>query len=58
MVLELLDRLCEELGKTIVLITHNSPISHIAHRVIKLGQGTIAETRVNAERTSPHDIQW
>ncbi|QDT49487.1 putative ABC transporter ATP-binding protein [Symmachiella dynata] len=58
MVLELLDRLCTELGKTVVLITHNNPISHLAHRVVKLGQGTIAEARVNTERTSPHDIQW
>ena len=58
LVLELLDNLCTQFGKTIVLITHNNPISHLAHRVIKLGQGTIADTHVNAERTSPHDIQW
>ncbi len=58
MVLELLEKLCSDLGKTIVLITHNHPIAEMAHRVISLGQGTIAETRVNSERLSPHEIRW
>ncbi len=58
LVLELLDNLCRETGTTIVLITHNHPIAELAHRVISLGEGTIAETRVNGQRLSPHDIRW
>jgi len=58
MVLGLLNRLCEELGKTVILITHNTPISHLAHRIIMLGEGTIAEVRENHERVPPSEIHW
>ena len=58
LVLGLLDRLCTEMGKTVVLITHNHPISQLAHRVIKLGGGTIAESKKNTHRLSPEDVRW
>lgn len=58
MVLGLLDRLCSELGTAVVLITHNNPISQLAHRVIKLGVGTIAESKTNTQRLSPEDVNW
>jgi putative ABC transport system ATP-binding protein len=58
LVLGLLTRLNEELGTTIVLITHAVPISQLAHRVVRLGSGKVAETCVNEKRLSAEEISW
>lgn len=57
-VLELLDRLAHEFDKTVVIITHNTPISQIADRVIHLGDGNIANIVENKNRLSPEEIVW
>jgi len=58
MVLGLLTRLNDELATTIVLITHAVPISQLAHRVVQLQSGKIAETRVNTDRKTAEEIAW
>jgi putative ABC transport system ATP-binding protein len=57
-VLGVLVQLNAELGKTIVLITHNSAIGHIAHRVVRIGSGTITEVEDVAERTPASAVVW
>jgi putative ABC transport system ATP-binding protein len=44
-VLDVLDRLNRDMGVTIVLITHVAPIADLAHHVIRLGSGLVAEHR-------------
>lgn len=57
-VLEAIERVNADLGSTTVVITHNVAIADMAHRVINMADGRIAETRRNANRVSPRDIHW
>jgi putative ABC transport system ATP-binding protein len=57
-VLEMLGRLNGQLGKTVLIITHNSAIAGIAHRVVRLGSGTIADVAVNAHPLAAREICW
>ena len=57
-VLEAIERVNRELGTTTAVITHNAVIGQMAHRVIRLSDGHIAEVRVN-ETTQPADkLVW
>ncbi|MEZ6070216.1 MAG: ABC transporter ATP-binding protein [Pirellulales bacterium] len=57
-VLGLLVRLKRELGKTIVVITHNAEIGHIADRVVRLSSGAIVELVANERPLPPEDLVW
>ncbi len=57
-VLEALETVNRELGTTTVLITHNASIADMAHQVIRLADGQVAEIRENATRCSASDLTW
>jgi putative ABC transport system ATP-binding protein len=57
-VLEALARVNQELGATVLVITHNAAIAGMAHRVVTLADGRIVEDRANQARLSPRDIRW
>jgi putative ABC transport system ATP-binding protein len=57
-VLRLLVDLKHQLGKTIILITHNSAIAPVADRVIRLRSGQIVEAHVNPAPVPPEEIVW
>jgi putative ABC transport system ATP-binding protein len=57
-VLRLLVEVRDRLGKTVLIITHNAAISHIADRVVRLRSGEVVETTVNASPASPEEIIW
>jgi len=58
MILEVLGNLNRELGKTVVIITHNSAIGHMAQRIVRIGSGTIAETKVNPHPIPARQVTW
>src|SRR5690606_30928663 len=58
LVLSLLVRLKQELGKTVVVITHNSAIGDAADRVVRLRSGEVIELHENAQPVSPEEISW
>lgn len=58
MILEVLGNLNRELGKTVVIITHNSAIGQMAQRVIRIGSGTIAETHINEHPVAAQQVTW
>jgi putative ABC transport system ATP-binding protein len=58
MVLAAIDKVNRELGTTTVVITHNSAIAGMAHRVLRLSGGRIAGEDRNATRLAPEDIAW
>jgi len=58
LVLEAIERVNRELGATTALITHNSSIAAIAHRVISMADGRIVETRENPTPVTPREITW
>ena len=57
-VLEAIERVCRELGTTVVVITHNAAISEMADRVVSLHDGLISNERRNTRRLSPRDLSW
>jgi putative ABC transport system ATP-binding protein len=57
-VLRMLVDLKRNLGKTVVLITHNSAIAPIADRVIRLRSGQVVDVRVNPQPVPPEEIVW
>jgi putative ABC transport system ATP-binding protein len=57
-VLRLLIDLKNDLGKTIMVITHNAALADAADRVVRLRSGEIIEMHENAEPTPPEEIVW
>jgi putative ABC transport system ATP-binding protein len=57
-VLEVIERVNRELGTATAVITHNAPISAMAHRIVVLQDGVVSEERVNSVRASAADIRW
>ena len=43
---------------TIIIITHNVAIAGIAHRLLRIGSGTIAEDLELEERIEPEEVTW
>jgi len=56
--LGLLRRLNRELGKTVVLITHNGAIAHIADRVAYIRDGGLHDIQVNEKPLAVEEITW
>ncbi len=57
-VLETLARANQELGTTLILITHNAGIAGMADRVFNFLDGTIASVEENSKRIAPSEINW
>lgn len=57
-VLELLQRLCREEGKTVILVTHNSDIARCADKVIRMKNGKIREVVTNEKPLSVKEVEW
>jgi putative ABC transport system ATP-binding protein len=58
LVLDALARVNEELGTTVVVITHNVSIADMADRVIRLSSGHISEAWHNERRASTEELSW
>ena len=58
LVLEVIERVNEELGTTTAIITHNAAIADMADRVLRMRSGEIAEEHYNKRRASPSDLVW
>jgi putative ABC transport system ATP-binding protein len=58
LVLEVIERVNEDLGTTTAIITHNAAIGEIADRVLRMRSGEIAEEHYNKRRASPSDLVW
>ncbi|MGO9110396.1 MAG: hypothetical protein ACLP9L_14330 [Thermoguttaceae bacterium] len=58
LVLRMLVDLNRQLGKTVVLITHNSAIAPMADRVVRLRSGQIVEAHPNRQPMPPEEIDW
>jgi len=57
-VLGLLASLNRDMGKTVVLITHNGAIAGIGQRVATISDGNIASLRVNEHQTPVEKVKW
>ena len=57
-VLRILVDLKEQLGKTVVLITHNAAIAQAADRVVRLRSGQVVELHDNPRPLPPEEVVW
>lgn len=57
-ILKLLQDTCRKSGMTVVIITHNSALTAMADRVVKIKNGTIDSVAVNREPMPVEDIEW
>ncbi len=57
-ILKLLQRLSTEKGMTVVIITHNSALTAMADRVIKLKNGQVSSDSTNPDPVSIDEIEW
>ena len=57
-ILKLLQDMCRNENKTVVLITHNQAITPMADRVIRMKSGKVVENRINTEPVDVNDIEW
>ncbi len=57
-VLSLVQDINKRFGTTIVMITHNSAIAAMAHRIYKFRSGEVAEASVNKNPTHARRIVW
>ena len=57
-VLKLLQDTCRSTGKTVLIITHNSALTRIADRVIRVKNGMVIESGVNDAPLPVERIEW
>lgn len=57
-ILKLLQDTSRETGMTVVIITHNSALTAMADRVIKVKNGTVVSQTVNEKITPVEEIEW
>ncbi len=57
-VLQVIERINEELGTTTAVITHNEVIGRMADRVIRLKDGRVDEELRNHQRADPAELNW
>ena len=57
-VLQLLQNTCREVGKTVVVITHNQALTAMADRVITVKSGTVVNMVKNEKIVDISEIEW
>lgn len=57
-ILALLQKQSRENGMTVIIITHNSALTAMADRVIRIRNGTVAGMSVNEHATPIEEIEW
>jgi putative ABC transport system ATP-binding protein len=58
LILGLLADINRKHGSTVVIVTHNAPISAMANRVVRMSSGSVAEIAVNESPAPPEKIEW
>ncbi len=57
-VLKILQNTARERGMTVVIITHNSALTAMADRIIRVNSGTIVDQHLNETVIPVEDIEW
>ena len=57
-ILKLLRDFCDNYQKTVVIITHNTNISHMADRIVYLKDGLVEWVKENQSPVPPEEVSW
>ena len=57
-ILKLLQETSRKTGMTVVIITHNSALTGMADRVVRIKNGTVASVKQNENPVSIEEIEW
>ncbi|MBR5267427.1 MAG: ABC transporter ATP-binding protein [Lachnospiraceae bacterium] len=57
-ILKLLQDTCRQEGMTVVVITHNTALTPMADRVIRVKNGKVASMEINEHPTPVEEIEW
>lgn len=57
-ILELIETINRKYHNTIIIVTHNSAIRHMAHKVMKMRDGRIIESYMNENMVSACNLEW
>ena len=57
-VLALLQDTCRRTGRTVIVITHNTALTAMAHRIIQVRSGKIVSNQVNEHPVPVQEIEW
>ena len=57
-ILQLIEEVNQKYGNTIIMVTHNEAIRHMADHVIKLRDGMIRHDIVNTEKITAAELEW
>lgn len=57
-ILALMEQVNQEFGCTIVIVTHNDAIRHMAHRILRLRDGCFVEDHINDDVRSASELEW
>ena len=57
-ILQLIEDVNKKYGNTVVMVTHNGEIEHMADRVVKLRDGVIRKNYINEHKISAMDLEW
>ena len=57
-ILKLLQDMCRDRGMTVIVITHNSALTPMADRVIRIKNGKVSEMHRNEHPVSVETIEW
>jgi len=58
LVLDVIARIHDEIGTTVIVITHNAAIAGMADRIVYLGDGTVQRVETNAHKLEPSELSW
>lgn len=57
-ILDLIERVNQKYGNTVILVTHNDAIKQMADRIVTLHDGNIRENYLNLKKISATELQW
>ena len=57
-ILKLIEQVNRTYGNTVIMVTHNDEIKHMADRVVCLKHGQIRDTVRNEHRVSAQELEW
>ena len=57
-ILELMERINQEYGSTMVIVTHNDAIRHMSHHILRLRDGELSEDVLNEHLLPACELTW